>query len=301
MRRAGFTLLEMVVSLTVALMVLGGVYQIFRAAHESVERVRGLDERLQSMRQAFRTLRRDLAMLHLLPTPGSQGGFSMALGGGGSSASLPQVTFLAEDYQDLTAGVDLDTLRFTTSSNDPRFLQFPSMPLVEVYYYVDTDPNTPQEGLVRQVNYWPNLLPEELQVEESQLPRSVVAPEVRGMNLRFLDEQSNTEEGGEWLETWEYPDRVPAAIEVTLLFALQTDPRTGQVTQWMALPEVIPLLRRRVIQPPLLPPQEEAGMVVGAQPPTGETAAPRAGEAGTPSVPSGGGGVPNLPSGGGGP
>ena len=287
MKQRGFTLVEMIVALTLALLALAGVYGTFRAVHESIRRVEGLNEQLQSARTAMRVIRRDVEAIHPLRL-GSLEETPMMVSTG---EVVPEISFYAEDFQDPTANTDLDTLRFTTATNDPRFHLFPTGGVVEVYYYVDIDPSTPEEGLVRQINYWPNLLPQEIPIDESELPREVIAPEVRGMNLRFLDDRSSPESGGEWVDTWEYPDRLPAALEITLFFARQTNPETGEVTEWNTWPEVIPLIRRTVITPPTLSEEEEQGPgegmgAVGAEPP-GQQPAPQTMGGGPSAAPMG--------------
>ncbi|MEC7501514.1 MAG: prepilin-type N-terminal cleavage/methylation domain-containing protein, partial [Planctomycetota bacterium] len=67
--RVGFTLVELLVSMCVSLMLLGGVVSLFGTLGESVNDSKSNGEMLHTMRHAARQLQSDLGNVSLVPDP----------------------------------------------------------------------------------------------------------------------------------------------------------------------------------------------------------------------------------------
>jgi len=117
--RDGFTLVELLVSLTVSLLLLGGVVSLFGSLGESVNESRSDAEMLQTLRHASYRLQSDLEGLTLAPDPAkastTESGFFEYVEGPNRDAD----NFLAPRYLDAGLGGDNDdVLHFTTAGED---------------------------------------------------------------------------------------------------------------------------------------------------------------------------------------
>ena len=227
--RKGLTLVEVVVVLVLLVFFGLAVGGLARAINDARQRVTEMGETTQIGRLALQRIANDLVSILPLPVPLDDATSSL------SPTSLPTFSFYHEDTPDARFGLEEDTLRFTTVSNDPRRGDVPQTDLVEVAYFVDTDPQTPEQGLVRAVGTLPGLLPDESQPE--QTPRENLSERVVSLNFRFYDAETS-----EWLDTWERTDILPALVEITVgvaplpcdeFFArLQSDQRWLEQVEW---------------------------------------------------------------------
>lgn len=112
-----------------------------RAINDARQRVTEMGETTQIGRLALQRIANDLVSILPLPVPLDDATSSL------SPTSMPTFTFYHEDTPDARFGLEEDTLRFTTVSNDPRRGDVPQTDLVEVAYFVDTDPQTPRTRL----------------------------------------------------------------------------------------------------------------------------------------------------------
>jgi hypothetical protein len=217
-RRRGLTLVELVVVMVLLLFIglsVGGLVRVVRDTEQSINRTTEMN---QTGRIVLQRIASELSSAMPLPviTDETQGTLMSAtnfseLGAMGAEVStLPSVlTFYHEDALDTQTGLDLDTLRFTTANADPRRSNSPQADTVEVAYYIDTDPQTPEQGLVRSVGTLPGLLPEDATI--ALAPVEVLSERVVSLNFRFYDADA-----GEWLDTWDYTDVLPALVEITI-------------------------------------------------------------------------------------
>jgi len=215
-KRQGLTLVELVVVMVLLLFIglsVGGLVRTVRDTEQSINRT---SEMNQTGRVVLQRLASELSSALPLPvildetqttltTPTEMGGFEA---GGVSGAMASVLTFYHEDAADVRLGLDLDTLRFTTANADPRRSAYPQADKIEVAYFIDTDPQTPEQGLVRSVGTLPGLLPEEEVVVEQT---EVLSERVVSLNFRFYDPDT-----GEWLDTWDYTDVLPPLVEITI-------------------------------------------------------------------------------------
>jgi type II secretory pathway pseudopilin PulG len=217
-RRRGLTLVELVVVMVLLLFIglsVGGLVRLVRDTEQSINRTTEMN---QTGRVVLQRIASELSSAMPLPviTDETQGALMSAtefgeLGAMGTGVStLPSVlTFYHEDALDTQTGLDLDTLRFTTANADPRRSNSPQGDTIEVAYYIDTDPQTLEQGLVRSLGTLPGLLPEDALTVQT-LPE-VLSERVVSLNFRFYDADT-----GEWLDTWDYTDALPALVEITI-------------------------------------------------------------------------------------
>lgn len=216
-RRRGLTLVELVVVMVLLLFVglsIGGLVRTVRDTEQSINRT---SEMNQTGRIVLQRLASELSSVLPLPvvidetqttliTP-TELGSSEAGALSGTATSV--LTFYHEDALDARSGLDIDTLRFTTANADPRRSNSPQADTIEVAYYIDTDPQTPEQGLVRSVGTLPGLLPEDVVIERTQA--EILSDRVVSLNFRFYDPDI-----GEWLDTWDYTDVLPPLVEITV-------------------------------------------------------------------------------------
>jgi prepilin-type N-terminal cleavage/methylation domain-containing protein len=143
----GFTLLELIVSITILVIIIITVYASYRVGMRAYDKVDRESYINQNMRQAWRMISRDLRCAYM-------------------SRTNPKILFIGNDK-----------LIFTTYLAD---LESKSGGLTEVAYYVDNDPKTQEEGLIRELRGF---------------SKQEIAPLVKSFKLRYFD-------GKNWLEKW---------------------------------------------------------------------------------------------------
>jgi hypothetical protein len=249
--------------LTILAFVMGGVYSVFKVAHDGIDRVDRRTALTQTGRVLLSDLSRELASMYPLEIDLSSESGATALSGAGlagAQTSQTLITFVGEDLVDAD-GRDVDNLRFTTAATDPRrrysllsqgweggageegLNTAPSYDLAEVLYYVDDDDTTPERGLVRQSNELPGLATEEVVPDVQEISEYVI-----GMNLRYLDD---SEEEPEWVDQWEDTTQLPAALELTLF--LTPDPEVRDLDTAMEHGRVVSTVVRLPIRTPIVP------------------------------------------------
>ncbi|MBK8477966.1 MAG: type II secretion system protein [Opitutaceae bacterium] len=93
-RRAAFTLVEVLIAATLALLVIGGVLSVMLMAYRSVNKTKLLDEALQNTRQVQEHLTREVAIaLHKGPD-GTDLGFDFDISDGGAPARYAKLTYM---------------------------------------------------------------------------------------------------------------------------------------------------------------------------------------------------------------
>ncbi|MFA4029790.1 MAG: hypothetical protein GDYSWBUE_001084 [Candidatus Fervidibacterota bacterium] len=224
------TLVELLVALTIATLLFGGLTFAFRVVQLSE---RACEEQMElsrvgrmALERILKDLRSSYPMQVQLPeeiagaagvrqsTTGFQtspSGMLRAPIGSASQITMPNsiITFLTEDNYNERLQLDQDSLRLTAAVNDPRSHEQPSYDIVEVAYYIDIDPKTNEEGLVRAVGLLPGLVSERATGEEQK--KTVISPNIWLLNFRYLDDTNS-----QWLDEWQDFERLPAAVEVTV-------------------------------------------------------------------------------------
>lgn len=229
---AGMTLVELLVALTIAMLLFGGLTFAFRAVQLSEKACEDQLELIKVGRMALERISRDLRSCYpmqvQLPEEFTSAGTAMfrqsaagsqvSQSGGllfpnaptsGATMSSSILTFLTEDNYDERLQLDQDSLRLTAAANDPRSHEQPSYDIVEVAYYIDIDPRTDEEGLVRAIGLLPGLVSEKATGEEQK--KFVISPNIWMLNFRYLDDANS-----QWLDEWQDFEKLPAAVEVTI-------------------------------------------------------------------------------------
>lgn len=228
---AGMTLVELLVALAIAMLLFGGLTFAFRAVQLSEKACEDQMELIKVGQVALERISRDLRSCYPMKVqlPEELTGIGAAMfrqSGAGSQtsrsgtlfpnaptsgATMPSsiLTFLTEDNYDERLQLDQDSLRLTAAANDPRSHEQPSYDIVEIAYYIDIDPRTEEEGLVRAIGLLPGLVNERATGEEQK--KFVISPNIWMLNFRYLDDANS-----QWLDEWRDFEKVPAAVEVTI-------------------------------------------------------------------------------------
>lgn len=178
MSRRGFTLMEVLVGLTVAALALTAGFATLGFLSDGEETVD--DASAVALRGATT---RNLLLEWLGEARYQSGRRGVAFQG-----------FDAEDY-----GVETDSLTFPTSASTPL-----GVGVTVVRLYVDLDESTPERGLVAALT---QLVTDEPRIVE-------LVPEAGSLKIRYLLPVEGTV--GEWVETGWASNRLPQAIELTL-------------------------------------------------------------------------------------
>lgn len=177
-RRRGFTLIEVVVGLAVGgIVVLAGFAALAAVQDRSAHAADATTRVLESA-----TIRSTL--IHWL------------------SAARLQSGELGVQFEGLDArehGLEWDELTFVTQADTPV-----DMPVTAVRLFMDTDPETPERGLVAELVG--RLIDEPIVME--------LVPDAVGLRIRYLPALDGTVE---WAESWAGQGQLPPGIEITLV------------------------------------------------------------------------------------
>jgi len=177
MKRAGVTLIELVVGLTIASVALGAAYAGLATAldqRESATDAVAADLEAVAIREAIRT------WLEGARVPGE--------------SSTPLFSGADATYE----GLDDDRLSFVTSASTPL-----GSGLTNVALYIDRDPDTPEDGLVAALSQWMG----------SASQRIGLIPGATSLEVRF---RSDVLTGRRWHPSWISTSVMPAGVELTI-------------------------------------------------------------------------------------
>ena len=177
MKRAGFTLLELLVGLTVASLALSAGFATLTFVRDRGERAEE-ESRVAVGGAAQRALLMDwLAAARFRAPAGEQ--------------------FQGNDV--VENGDTLDTLRFPTTAATPL-----EGAVTVVGLSIDTDPETPEQGLVAELTGV---------VLGAEVRRMELVPQAVGLNIRYLP---NVAGEVEWTDGWNGRNELPRAVELTI-------------------------------------------------------------------------------------
>ena len=205
MRRHGFSLIELVVALSVSTLVLGATLSAYLAATGSWERCRNASEETAEARLALSTIERHLrAALY----PGDTG----------------SIVFDAYN-ESLTSGAAADMLTFTSSAGrlDPGRRQRIDLCQVSLYLTEDEEHPAPMLMMERQP------LPGQDPPIALRLEKAPLAPHAVGFNLTYFD-------GELWSDEWLDVTRLPEAVEIMLAVRAAPEGRPFVLTRLVSLP-----------------------------------------------------------------
>ncbi|OGS20219.1 MAG: hypothetical protein A2252_06365 [Elusimicrobia bacterium RIFOXYA2_FULL_39_19] len=154
-KQTGFTLIELLVGMTILVIVITTVYASYSIGLKAYQKIEKESYFNQNLRQSWQVISRDLRCAFASPANKKIKFLGTIVNNSGNSTSKITFTTFMPD-----TGTNLSGLK-------------------EVSYYVDNDPLTPQEGLVKEVNN----------------NKQEIAPFVKTFNLRYFD-------GFNWKDTW---------------------------------------------------------------------------------------------------
>jgi general secretion pathway protein J len=194
--RRGFTLLELLVAISILAMISVLIYGAFSAMRKSKEGLERVQERYREGRMAMQRISRDLASCYL-------------------SLHLPVDTRLAVQKTAFIGkrGNPADRLDFNAFSNTRRDRNAHESDQAEVSYFGSEDPEHGSTlDLARRTSTHPDLDPQHGGRVE------VLATDIDLFQLEYLDSQS-----GMWNESWDstqvtgQPNRIPLQVRITLV------------------------------------------------------------------------------------
>lgn len=230
--QSGFTLIEVLVAITIFAIVILAVANSFRAVSDATRRTQNLSDTYQTARIALneitKTIHNFYPYLAMLPPAGDSTSATTATLS--EDGEMEEQVFIGVDASDRSTGYDLDSVSFVAVSTDDisMLLQSggavgtrrrgralstgeeeevpPRFDIVAVSYYIGTDPETGREGLLRVVDRLPGLA-----AEDAELEVTLLSDKVRSLNLRYFDPFMK-----EWADEWSEPTYFPTAVMITI-------------------------------------------------------------------------------------
>ncbi len=188
-RRAGLTLMELLIALTLTTVVVSAVYSILRSAYDSRRRGEATADLLQIARITQGRIVEDLE----------------------SAVTVSEdANYVFTGTDAVEDDFDADTLEFACLSGDPQDPYRVQADLCRVQYYVDLDERTPEEGLIRVA--LPQPVPEDLRDEEVEAATRELGRLVVGLDVAYYDPTED-----EWLPEWQEREGLPGAVRVALV------------------------------------------------------------------------------------
>ncbi|MCO5170311.1 MAG: prepilin-type N-terminal cleavage/methylation domain-containing protein [Planctomycetes bacterium] len=232
-RRAGFTLLEVLLASTLAAVVGLAVAQLVQVSHRAERAVRTRAEARGVRAAIARRLEADLRAV--VPAGGLHAsgiiGQSFAGGAGAGAEELLAPDVAARPIVfgpggDPLAGDDVlqgrDVITLAVLGPPPTWGDTEPVGhggIWQVLWEIDDDPLTPERGLVRRVQRLRDPLP-----GSEPEPPEEIAPEAVGLEVRFWD-------GTAWTDVWDSgaSDTLPMAIEARVAVVIAGEPHVVQV------------------------------------------------------------------------
>ena len=195
MRRAGFTLLEMIVAAAIFTAVVAGAYALFDGSRRLAARAEARAELLQTARAALRAIEADLRGAVMSGTAYDTG--FIGTDGGSEGEPLDVLEFVSVASPSAEASIDgyKDATKARRSD------------LSKVAYWIEKDELKPAHGLVRE--RLGTMLPPESRTRREE-DVEAVSTDVVGLNVRYYD--------GQWRDAWnsQQTRKMPRAVEVTV-------------------------------------------------------------------------------------
>ena len=224
---SGFTLIEIMVATTIALMIVGSVYAAFRTSLKVYQRDEVRMIMLQRCRVALDKIAQDISNMFYAENDQELIMITQDYADSETSLDLDMISFVTvvePNLRDYTPTEEnTSSTRITSESGEEQENQLPS-DLVRVVYFVVQNPDDQNSrSLVRLETS--NLDTEELtntlsemqssatlsREMQEELRQSILVDYVTALNIRYYD-------GTDWVDEWDIEEegRLPSAIEITL-------------------------------------------------------------------------------------
>ncbi|MHC4779484.1 MAG: type II secretion system protein GspJ [Planctomycetota bacterium] len=203
--KGGFTLIELMIALSLMALLMGGIYEVLNVARRSRSRSIETVRLNQVGRAALARIRADLEALIQNGSPLNEGLYSEdgETGRGGFTFSGDFAAFLTASR----------VARAGALRHDPDDLEVgKTSDMLQIEYYIGADPEEEGQGLIRRVNACLNSTASQ---EEDVWESILIAEEVLGLDFRWFD-------GEGWQDEWdtETTEGYPEAVEVTLTLGI---------------------------------------------------------------------------------
>ncbi|HZE95771.1 MAG TPA: prepilin-type N-terminal cleavage/methylation domain-containing protein [Planctomycetota bacterium] len=195
MKRRGFTLLELIVAISIFTIVISAAYALFDAGRSMTSRAEFRSQLFQTARTALQAVEDDLRGALMLGTAFDTG--FIGTGGGSEKEPLDKLEFLSVNRH-TGKNYDVNKITDVVWGSD----------VSKVYYWIEQDTKRDIHGFVRE-------RPLELTPVNGPVRRdesvSEVAQDVVYLHFRYFD-------GTDWLPTWDSTQtrKLPKAVEVTV-------------------------------------------------------------------------------------
>jgi len=205
MKRDGFTLIEIIIALSLMGIILITIYQAFSGHVKAIEACREVEDRFQIGRTALDILFREIEGAYLGPE-GSPCGFIGIMGK--TEDGLPQ-----------------DRLHFLTTSSFTADRGWAEGRIREISYWIMNDPETGESILMRREDTTPD---EDCQGGGKE---QIVSEGIKGIEFLFVDKD------GREVEEWDsrINRRLPVAVRVTILVSGREDEGL-ELSTWIPIP-----------------------------------------------------------------
>ncbi|MDY6855350.1 MAG: type II secretion system protein GspJ [Thermodesulfobacteriota bacterium] len=186
---SGFTLLELLISITIILVIITMIYSSFASSSNTI---RICSERIEIYQTARMTLERMTEDISCAIVPKDRGLDDIQYG------------FIGEDRE--LDGMPADTLCFISTSLLKFTQGFIGSGLCEIGYSIETDSETDEYILYRRQD---NTI--DAEIDQGGIVNEL-AQQIRGIDLEYYDEK-----GTKW-ESWNFDDRgtLPSMVEITV-------------------------------------------------------------------------------------
>lgn len=205
MRRRGFSLLEIVVAISILALIGSITFGTIASALETRDMLEEEDRSNQSARIALDRLRNDLRLAYLTSN---------------TSAVNTYVT------QFIGKNESPDRLWFTSLSHRPMYRDSRECDQTEITYWTEADPTMSGAYVL--------LRREAPRIDNEPEKDGLISPlayHLKDVSFRYINPKTN-----EWVEEWDTtgadtPDFLPRAVQVALVFLVPDDEREGQFVE----------------------------------------------------------------------
>lgn len=181
--RPGFTLIEIMISLTILAVIFTLIYGTFDSTYRISATMEQRADFYRLARLGVYHLSNDLSMIHGIPAGGAPA--PAPAGTGAPPAVLPRnaLIFIGEDRSYSLAGDEFpnDRVQFTSVSHGRTMRDAPESDRVLISYYLEEQ-----------------ILIQERQLSNGVTTRNEIGESIQGLNFRYLDPSGRT-----WVDQWD--------------------------------------------------------------------------------------------------
>jgi type II secretion system protein J len=265
--RVGMTLIELLVALSIGSVVIAAVLAVLTSGQRARDQGEQRSDLFQMVRVVLSQVERDLRV---------------------TVTRENDTSFQFVGTNEESSGLPTDSLEFSAASGSPATALLPTSDLIRVRWFIDTDPETPYTGLMREALGLP--MPTEVSPEQEELSTRPYCPNAIGLDVTYYDASAQ-----DWVEEWQDRTDLPTAVKVTL-YVVQEIPEQGEEIAPGDIMSFSTMARLVLANAPLGTGQATTETGAG----TGEAGLPTSGMTTMPGMPNlggtgGTGGLPTLP------